>query len=188
MLRDLKINVFYPHPPQRVWRAITNNKAMAAWLMENDFQPRVGHKFSFHHSTLPGLEGSIDCEVIELDEPRRLSFTWRDNLMLKPSVVVWTLAAVDGGTRVQLEHRGIALEKLQPTESFPGKSVQQPMRQPLMSELTSVTQTKTHFPSVSVGRYEGLESLLLNYFINVGWEHRLNERLVEVLKSNLLLE
>jgi len=182
----LKIDVFYPHPPQRVWRAITNRKAMAEWLMENDFEPRVGHKFRFQHSTLPGLEGCIDCEVIELDEPRRLSFTWRDSLMLKPSIVVWTLAPVDGGTRLQLEHRGIALEiLLHPTEKFHEPSLQQqPMRHPLMSELTGVTQTKAPLHSVSLGRCEGLDSLLLNDFINVGWEYRLNEKLREVLDSN----
>ncbi|MEB3179036.1 MAG: SRPBCC domain-containing protein [Nostocaceae cyanobacterium] len=188
MLRDLKMDVFYPHPPQRVWRAITNSKAMAAWLMENDFQPRVGHKFRFQYSTLPGLEGWIECEVIELDEPRRLSFTWRDSLMSKPSIVVWKLAPVDGGTRVQLQHRAIALEILHTEKLHQPSLKQQPMRHPLISELTGVTQTKAPVESVSLSRYQGLDSLLLNYFINVEWEYRLNEKLGEFLDSNLLME
>ena len=42
MLRDLKLNVFYPYSPERVWQVITNRNALAAWLMDNDFEPRVG--------------------------------------------------------------------------------------------------------------------------------------------------
>ncbi|MHC5856154.1 SRPBCC family protein [Nostoc sp.] len=79
MLRNLNMEVFYPYPPQRVWQVLTNRQALAVWLMENDFEPRLGHKFRFVHSTLPGLEGDIDCQVIELDEPRRLAFTWQDS-------------------------------------------------------------------------------------------------------------
>ncbi|MEH2048103.1 SRPBCC family protein [Nostoc sp.] len=90
MLR-LNMEVFYPYPPQRVWQVLTNRQALAVWLMENDFEPRLGHKFRFVHSTLPGLEGDIDCQVIELDEPRRLAFTWQDSMMCQPSVVTWTI-------------------------------------------------------------------------------------------------
>lgn len=53
-LKKLKMEVFYPYPPQRVWQVLTNRHALAMWLMENDFEPRVGHKFRFQHSTLPG--------------------------------------------------------------------------------------------------------------------------------------
>lgn len=105
MLRDLKKEVFYPYPPQRVWQVLTNRRALAAWLMENDFEPHVGHKFRFQESTLPGLDETIDCEVIELEEPKRLSYTWQDKFMPKPSIVTWILEPQEGGTQLRLEHR-----------------------------------------------------------------------------------
>ncbi len=47
MIPAVKMDVFYPYPPERVWQVLTNRRALAAWLMENDFEPRVGHKFQF---------------------------------------------------------------------------------------------------------------------------------------------
>ena len=44
MIRNLNMEVFYAYPPQRVWEVITNRQALAAWLMENDFEPRIGHR------------------------------------------------------------------------------------------------------------------------------------------------
>jgi uncharacterized protein YndB with AHSA1/START domain len=35
------------YPPAKVWRAHTESSLMAEWLLENDFQPVVGHKFDF---------------------------------------------------------------------------------------------------------------------------------------------
>ena len=37
----------YPHPPERVWRALTDRAELAAWLMPNDFSLREGARFRF---------------------------------------------------------------------------------------------------------------------------------------------
>ncbi|MBR8838018.1 MAG: SRPBCC domain-containing protein [Stigonema ocellatum SAG 48.90 = DSM 106950] len=182
MLKTLTMDVFYPYPQERVWQVLTNRRALAAWLMENDFEPRVGHKFQFQHSTLPGIGESIDCEVIELDEPKRLSYTWQDGMMCQPSIVTWTLKAVDGGTRLQLEHKGLSHVK-----TFQRKSLHQPMRlsQPLQGqfsyESTAVTQTLALPTRTSVFRYEALDSVILSSFLNGGWDYSLNQQLLQVL-------
>jgi len=72
MKRDLRFEVVYKHPIEKVWRALTDSKAIAQWLMENDFEPRLGHKFMFHSKPQPGWDGKSYCEVTELDPPRRL--------------------------------------------------------------------------------------------------------------------
>lgn len=183
----LNMEVFYAYPPQRVWQVITNPQALAAWLMENDFQPRIGHKFQFQHSTLPGIDGSIDCEVIELDEPKRLSYTWQDKLMHQPSIVTWTLTPVDGGTRLQLKHQVLQHETIKLFESqrsaetwqsqFTHKSntVTQTLLAP--SDRTSLSQT------IPVGRYELLNSVILNSFFNNGWNYKLKEILPQILNN-----
>ncbi|MDM9382091.1 SRPBCC domain-containing protein [Chlorogloeopsis sp. ULAP01] len=186
MLRNLKKEIFYPYPPQRVWQVLTNSQVLATWLMENDFEPRIGHKFRFLCPPLPGLDGSISCEVIELDEPKRLSYTWQDSMMCQPSIVTWTLKPVDGGTRVQLEHKGLRQEFI---------GVGEPMRYSqawqgqFMHESTAVTQTLAPnarsivLPSIPVGMYVALDSVILNSFINGGWDYKLSEKMPQVLVS-----
>ncbi len=75
MKRDIKLEAVYPYPPERVWRALTDSQAMADWLMDNDFKPEVGHKFRFTAPDSRGWRGYVDCEVLEVDPPRKLSYT-----------------------------------------------------------------------------------------------------------------
>ena len=96
----------YPHPPERVWRAIADSKELAEWLMPNDFQPKVGHQFQFNAGPQWGWRGYVDCEVLEVDEPRRLSYTWQGDAKHPPTVVTWILTPVPGGTLLRLEHTG----------------------------------------------------------------------------------
>ena len=99
------------HPPEKVWRALTSSVLIAQWLMSNDFQPRLGHRFNFRATPIPNMwNGVTDCEVLEIDEPRKLAYSWNasggeaaDGLK---SVVTWTLSPADGGTHVRMEHTG----------------------------------------------------------------------------------
>src|SRR5512141_1482646 len=102
MKRDLKFEITYPHPPEKVWRALTDSRAIADWLMPNDFAPRLGHKFMFTSKPQPGWDGKTYCEVIELDPPRALAYTWRGGPI--DTVVRFTLEPVAGGTRLRLDH------------------------------------------------------------------------------------
>ena len=103
MKRDLRFEVTYPHPPERVWHALTDAQAIAGWLMPNNFEPRVGHKFQFRTKPMPGWDGIVNCEVLECDPPRRLVYTWKSTL---DTVLAITLEPVSGGTRLVLEHTG----------------------------------------------------------------------------------
>jgi uncharacterized protein YndB with AHSA1/START domain len=104
MSRTVVLEVVYPHPPERVWRALTNRDALAEWLLPNNFEPCPGHRFQFWSPPGPGSPGVIECEVVELDEPRRLSYTWQSEPDQPPTLVTWTLEPTNGGTRVRLEH------------------------------------------------------------------------------------
>ncbi|HKE00026.1 MAG TPA: SRPBCC domain-containing protein [Planctomycetota bacterium] len=104
MTREIRLDATYPHPPDRVWRAITTREALASWLMPNDFEPRVGHRFTFRMKPVPGFDGIVHCEVIELEPPRRLSFRWKGGPL--DTVVSFELAPVPEGTRLELVHDG----------------------------------------------------------------------------------
>jgi uncharacterized protein YndB with AHSA1/START domain len=104
MNRDIRLEMIYPHAPERVWRALTDSAAMADWLMPNDFAPRLGHRFQFRTKPAPGFSGIVDCEVTELMAPKALAFTWKGGGI--DTVVRITLEAVPEGTRLRLEHTG----------------------------------------------------------------------------------
>lgn len=104
MKRDLHFEIDYPHPPERVWQALTDPVAIAEWLMPNDFEARIGHRFTFRTHPAPGFDGIIHSEVLEVEPPKRLVYTW-GNLKLNTRVT-WTLQATPGGTHLILDHTG----------------------------------------------------------------------------------
>jgi uncharacterized protein YndB with AHSA1/START domain len=97
------------HPPEKVWRALTQSHLIAEWLMENDFVPKVGHRFTFRATPLPGWSGIANCEVLAVDPPHLLSYRWGDGTESASglvTVVTWTLMPRDGGTLVRMEQSG----------------------------------------------------------------------------------
>ena len=99
----------YPHPITRVWSALTDTHALARWLMPNDFEPRLCHRFTLIVAPEHGWDGTIACEVVTLEPPHRLAFTWvSSHPDAPPTLVTFTLEEVAGGTRLRLEHSGFA--------------------------------------------------------------------------------
>jgi uncharacterized protein YndB with AHSA1/START domain len=94
----------YPHPPERVWRALTETDALAEWLMENDFEPIVGHRFQFRTEPAPGFDGTVNCQVLAVEEPRLISFSWRGGPI--DTILTFTLEPVAGGTKLFVEQTG----------------------------------------------------------------------------------
>jgi uncharacterized protein YndB with AHSA1/START domain len=98
-----------PHPPVKVWRALTDPDLLAKWIMANDMQPVVGHSFTFRAEPTPWWDGIVRCEVLELEPHKRLRYSWRSGPEPSPldTVVTWTLTPTpSGGTRLGLEHSG----------------------------------------------------------------------------------
>ncbi len=112
--RTIVVEQVMPHSPEKIWRALTDPSLIERWLMENDFQPIVGHRFNFRSKPMFGWNGVTDCQVLVLEPFTRLAYSWNASgdqaeQGLK-STVSWTLTAVDGGTQVRLEHSGFRSE------------------------------------------------------------------------------
>ena len=108
--RSVVVEREMPHPPEKIWRALTQGALIEAWLMKNDFQPVVGHRFNFRAAPLPHWNGVVDCQVLTVEPHKRLSYSWNasgDEAAggLK-TVVTWTLTPVKGGTLVRMEQSG----------------------------------------------------------------------------------
>jgi uncharacterized protein YndB with AHSA1/START domain len=104
MKRRIDRTVHYPHPPDRVWQSLATTEALAAWLMPNDFQPKLGHRFTFRTKPRPGFDGIVRCEVLEIDPPRTMVWSWEGGGM--KTVVTFRLSPTADGTRVHLRHEG----------------------------------------------------------------------------------
>ena len=97
--RTVTVEREFAHPPEKIWRALTQPHLIEAWLMKNDFVPALNHRFK-----LTGDWGSVDCEVLEIEPNRSLSYTWA--AMGLDSVVTWTLTPAGAGTHLKVEQTG----------------------------------------------------------------------------------
>jgi uncharacterized protein YndB with AHSA1/START domain len=105
MKADIDQTVLYSHPVERVWAALTSSSALAAWLMPNDFKPVIGHHFSFRTRPAPGFDGIVHCQVVEMEPPSRMVWTWAGGNI--DTTVTFTLEAVDGSrTRLRMRQVG----------------------------------------------------------------------------------
>ena len=107
--RTLVIEKEMSHPPEKIWRALTQGPLIKEWLMENDFQPVVGHRFKFRSTPYGDWDGIIDSEVLVVEPNKKLSYSW-GTLGLE-SAVVWTLIATDGGTLLRMEQSGFGSDQ-----------------------------------------------------------------------------
>jgi uncharacterized protein YndB with AHSA1/START domain len=105
---DIIIEQTYPYPIEQVWEALTDPAALADWLMPGDFKLVIGHKLQFRCEPHPEFDGTIDVEILEVDNPRRLSYSWKTNNMKDSSTVTFILTpSRDGSTHLRLEHKGL---------------------------------------------------------------------------------
>jgi len=93
-------------PPEKIWRALTQPQLIEEWLMKNDFKPVVGHRFDLRADW-----GAVDCQVLEVEPNKTLSYTW-GAFDLK-SVVTWTLTPTGTGTHLRMEQSGFRPEQPQ---------------------------------------------------------------------------
>lgn len=106
--RSLLVERVFPHPQEKLWRALTNGSLLEQWMMPNNFAPVVGHKFQFRTEPKPSWDGVVDCEVLTVEPIGHLSYSWgvgRSELGLQ-WLVEWTLSPVEGGTHVRMKQSG----------------------------------------------------------------------------------
>jgi uncharacterized protein YndB with AHSA1/START domain len=124
----MKLNILlvedFPHPVEKVWQGLTNPEAISVWLMENDFEPRVGKRFILRGREIPSRSrGWVECEVLELETPHRMVWSWVHEGGESPTRVEFRLDPIVGGTRLTLSHTG----EIDPligsrlTDGWPGK-------------------------------------------------------------------
>jgi uncharacterized protein YndB with AHSA1/START domain len=90
-----------PFPPEKIWRALTQRHLIEEWLMKNDFEPVVDHRFNLR----------ADCQVLAVEPNKTLSYTWAAYGL--ESVVTWTLTPTGTGTHLRMEQSGFRPDQQQ---------------------------------------------------------------------------
>ena len=115
MTNAIQREILIPKPREQVWRAITDSATLAEWMFPNDFEPRVGHRFTFRVPGNPKMnfDGlTVRCEVLECEPPDRLAFSWSAGGPVENTLVNFRLEPNgDGGTRLFFEHSGFDLSQ-----------------------------------------------------------------------------
>jgi uncharacterized protein YndB with AHSA1/START domain len=102
---EVVYELVYPHPPDRVWRALAVPGELAEWLMPSrGFAAVTGQRFMMSCDPI----GEIEAEVLEADPPRRLSLRWVAAAFGTTVVTFELSAAAAGGTLLRLVHSGWA--------------------------------------------------------------------------------
>ncbi|AXK36030.1 SRPBCC domain-containing protein [Streptomyces armeniacus] len=111
-LTTLRLDQFLPHPPAKVWRALTEPGLIAQWMMPGDFRLEVGHRYTMQGMAMPstGFSGTVQAEVLAYETEKMLRVSWLD---ANPGpdtnadwTITWTLEPEGNGTRLFLLHEG----------------------------------------------------------------------------------
>jgi uncharacterized protein YndB with AHSA1/START domain len=117
--QDIVVEEVLPHAPETIWKTLTTGEMIDRWLMKSMvFEPGEGARFTLQTTPAGAWDGVIECKVLEVTRNERLSYSWRGGHdgnaeygSRLDTVVTWTLAKVDGGTRLRVVHSGFLLPK-----------------------------------------------------------------------------
>ena len=110
-MTDLTINRTLAFPVERVWGAMTDPAALAAWFWPQRFSPtaevdlRVGGRYRIDG---PAVGMAVSGEYVAVEPPRRLVFTWLWDGETEETLVTVDLTATETGTELSLRHERFA--------------------------------------------------------------------------------
>jgi len=110
-LETISFEFDLPHPPEKVWRALTDPVLLAEWLLPVfGFKLEPGAAFTFKTpQSYPGWDGTVNCQFVEIEPGRKLSYNW--TVPFLDTVVTFTLTPTASGTRLSLVQSGFKPEQ-----------------------------------------------------------------------------
>ena len=109
---SISFEVELHHPPEKVWRALTEPALLAEWLLPVvDLELQPGAEFTFRTQPYPNWDGTVNCRFIEIEPRRKLSYAW--TVPFLDTVVTFTLTPTASGTRLSIVQSGFKAEQKQ---------------------------------------------------------------------------
>lgn len=104
-LAPLSFDYDLEHSPQKVWRALTDPTLLQEWLLPViGFELAPGAEFRFEAEPKPGWDGIVHCQLLEVEEHRKLRWSWVVGDL--DTVVTFTLTPTASGTHLSIVHSG----------------------------------------------------------------------------------
>jgi len=109
---ELSLEFDLKHPPEKVWRALTDPVLLEKWLLPViGFELAPGAAFTFKTQAYPNWDGVVNCRMLEIEPQRKLSYAW--TVPFLDTVVTFTLAPTATGTRLSILQSGFRPEQKQ---------------------------------------------------------------------------
>ncbi|MCP5426161.1 MAG: SRPBCC domain-containing protein [Gammaproteobacteria bacterium] len=105
-MSTVELATIFDAPITLVWEAITDTRAISQWCMHTDFVPEVGRKFQYLAKPNLFWRGYVDCQVLTIEKPNLLRFSWQSVASHSPTVVTYRLEAVGSKTEFCVTHDG----------------------------------------------------------------------------------
>jgi uncharacterized protein YndB with AHSA1/START domain len=103
-MTEIRVDLDFDHPPDRLWRALTEAHLITDWLSTSRFVVTDEGHFSVHPVAVNGLEDQIDGQIVSVERPHRIVMRWEaPNLH---TLVTVTLRETETGCRLTLLQRG----------------------------------------------------------------------------------
>ena len=97
----------FPHPPAKVWRALTEPEVMGRWGMApKGYRPQVGTRFRLEGTPNRRWRGWVDCEVLEVRPGELIRYSWDADGKMPVTEMTIQLEPLGDATRLTLEHSG----------------------------------------------------------------------------------
>ncbi len=110
--KSLSLDFDLRHPPEKVWRALTDPVLLTEWLLPVfDLKLEPGASFTFKTQPHPGWDGAVSCRFVEIEPHKKLSYAW--TVPFLDTVVTFTLMPTATGTRLHLVQSGFKPDQKQ---------------------------------------------------------------------------
>jgi uncharacterized protein YndB with AHSA1/START domain len=135
-MKIIKKEIIIEAPVSKVWDHITDSQKIAGWLMQNDFEPKVGKEFFLQCDE----HGKMRCVVKEIVPHKKLVYSFQTKAPNADTLVTITLAPEGKATKLTLVHTG--WDALPPSEQAQASNYDNGWSA-LLQELTKQITTST---------------------------------------------
>lgn len=102
------VEKIFDAPVEKIWRAITDKDEMKKWYFDlEEFKAEPGFKFQFTGGPDDGTQYKHLCEVTEVIQLKKLTYSWSYEGYSGISYVTFELIGKGHQTLVRLTHTGI---------------------------------------------------------------------------------